>query len=169
MPTFTIENHAVALAGGAPLKSKPASGSGHFSSLKQLEQLAAHWPMSRLVGIWNNLPGLTPVQRFTDRQCAVRRIWKALQTNERAATQPDRSAGVSRSRKPVARAGSKKARIIRMVQRPKGATLAEIMRATAWQAHTVRAFISRSLVRDMGLRIVPLRRSEGQRAYSQKS
>jgi hypothetical protein len=35
------------------------------------------------------------------------------------------------------RAESKSARILEMIGRSKGATLAEIMKATAWQAHSV--------------------------------
>ena len=43
--------------------------------------MAAQWPMSRLVRLWNGLPGVTPVKRFTDRQIALNRIWKALATD----------------------------------------------------------------------------------------
>ena len=44
--------------------------------------------------------------------------------------------------KPTAHRASKKAEVIAMLRRSKGATLAEIMAATKWQAHTVRGFIS---------------------------
>jgi hypothetical protein len=37
---------------------------------------------------------------------------------------------------------NKKAEVIAMMKRAKGATLAEIMAATKWQAHTVRGFVS---------------------------
>lgn len=37
--------------------------------------------------------------------------------------------------------GNKKAEVIAMMKRAKGATLAEIMEATGWQAHTVRRFV----------------------------
>jgi hypothetical protein len=40
------------------------------------------------------------------------------------------------------RAETKGAKIIDMIGRAKGATLAEIMKATDWQAHSVRGFIS---------------------------
>jgi hypothetical protein len=37
---------------------------------------------------------------------------------------------------------NKKADVIAMMKRTKGATLAEIMKATDWQPHTVRGFVS---------------------------
>lgn len=56
--------------------------------------------------------------------------------------------------KPVAiRAGTKQAQIIAMLQRPEGATVAEIVAATGWLAHTVRGSISGALKKNLGLPI----------------
>ena len=44
--------------------------------------------------------------------------------------------------KPKADGTNKKAEVIAMMKRAKGATLAEIMKATGWQPHTVRGFVS---------------------------
>jgi hypothetical protein len=44
--------------------------------------------------------------------------------------------------KPKADRTNKKAEVIAMMKRAKGATLPEIMKATSWQAHTVRGFVS---------------------------
>jgi hypothetical protein len=44
--------------------------------------------------------------------------------------------------KPKADRANKKAEVIAMMKRAKGATLAEIMAATKWQPHTVRGFVS---------------------------
>ena len=44
-----------------------------------LRKLAAQWPATRLVEIWNQLPGVKPVTRFTDRDTAIRRIWAVVQ------------------------------------------------------------------------------------------
>ena len=65
-----------------------------------------------------------------------------------------------------ARDGSKTARIIDLLKRPNGATLAEIMKATAWQAHSVRGFISGSLGKKMGLTVVSAKRENGELVYS---
>jgi hypothetical protein len=65
----------------------------------------------------------------------------------------------------VAREGSKKARILTLLQQAKGATLDEIMRATGWQAHSVRGFISGNLGKRMGLKVNSTRRSGGERSY----
>jgi len=56
--------------------------------------------------------------------------------------------------KPVAiRAGTKQAQIIAMLQRPEGATVAEMVAATGWLAHTVRGCISGALKKKLGLPI----------------
>ena len=46
------------------------------------------------------------------------------------------------SRQPKGDRTNKKAEVIEMMKRVKGATLAEIMKATGWQPHTARGFAS---------------------------
>ena len=66
---------------------------------------------------------------------------------------------------PTTRDGSKKAIVLDMLKRPDGATLADIMSATSWQAHSVRGFISGSLGKKMGLTVESFKRQDGTRAY----
>ncbi len=65
----------------------------------------------------------------------------------------------------MARPHSKKAHILGLLERPEGATLKALMKATAWQAHTVRGFLSGTLRKRMGLKIRSFRTSDGDRAY----
>lgn len=54
--------------------------------------------------------------------------------------------------KPVTiRAGTKQAQIIALLQRPEGASIAEIVEATSWQPHTARGAISGALKKKLGL------------------
>ncbi|MCC5993844.1 MAG: DUF3489 domain-containing protein [Rhodobacteraceae bacterium] len=56
--------------------------------------------------------------------------------------------------KPIAiRAGTKQAQIIALLQRPEGASIAEIVEATGWKAHTARGAISGALKKKLGLPI----------------
>jgi len=81
MPTFTLEsktNNITAYATKQEAKAVP--NAERFSSAEELAALAADWPTARLIEIWNGIPGLTSVKKFTDRKVATTRIWKAVQS-----------------------------------------------------------------------------------------
>jgi hypothetical protein len=164
MTTFTIDSddHIVATPG-----DRKPEGGDPFSSLDELGQVTEQWPPPRLVHLWNGLPRVTPVKRFTDRKTALARIWNALQngsTKSRVRSKASRKSG-ARSKATRTRAGTKKAQVIRLLHRSNGASIAEIIRVTNWQPHTVRGFISRALVHDLGLKVVRFKRDQGQPAY----
>jgi hypothetical protein len=61
---------------------------------------------------------------------------------------------------------SKGAKVLELISRAKGASLAELMKATGWQAHSVRGFISGTLGTKMGLKVASAKREDGERVYS---
>jgi hypothetical protein len=193
MTTFSIdaENSITALG------SQQADFEGEiFANQQELADLADTWPANRLIEVWNSIPGLTRVKKFTSRKSAVAGIWKAIQSldggateaattapvratkRKAAAKQPKKAKGAMKVKaakgkrakggdKPgVARDGSKKAEVLGLLQRKGGATLAQIMKATGWQAHSVRGFISGALGKKMGLTVDSVRREDGERVYS---
>jgi hypothetical protein len=68
----------------------------------------------------------------------------------------------------AAREGSKTAKVLDLLRRPDGATLKEIMKATGWQAHSVRGFISGTLGKKLGLTVESAKREDGERVYRLK-
>ena len=65
------------------------------------------------------------------------------------------------------RAESKGAKILELIGRPKGASLAEIMKATGWQAHSVRGFLS-TAAKKHSLKIESTKTEAGDRVYQIK-
>src|SRR6266404_7141063 len=80
MTTFRMdaENNITAVTSGQQI-SQSAGETETFSSRQELTALAEKWPAARLVEIWNGLPGVAPVERFTSRQVAISGIWKTIQ------------------------------------------------------------------------------------------
>ncbi len=179
MTTFAIDtdNTITAYLAGEAIPE----GQARFSSEKELSKLAANWPVERLVEIWNNFAGvppfgdLKPVKKFTDRKTAVARIWRAVQALTPTAapqagdvapkTKAPRKTAKAADGAPTPREGSKKAIVLELLRRPEGATLADIMGATGWMAHSVRGFLSGALAKKMGLAIESVKTSNGSRTY----
>ena len=168
--SMDAENRIAVLASDDGREETP-EGTVRFQTEQQLASLTASWPTSRLVAIWNQLPGVQPVKRFTDRKTAVQRIWKALQGPEPAGEPQAHSGrqkaklGKSRRRdSKTSRANTKTASVIALLESPSGASLKAIMSATGWQAHSVRGFISGQLGKRLGLRVKSFER-DGERVY----
>jgi hypothetical protein len=80
MKAFTIENETNNIMVHATAKEAEAlENAVSFRNEAALAKLAAEWPTARLIEIWNSLPGVTPVKKFTNRDTAVRRIWAQIQ------------------------------------------------------------------------------------------
>jgi hypothetical protein len=62
------------------------------------------------------------------------------------------------------RGESKSHKILELIGRPKGATLAEIQKVTDWQSHSVRGFLS-TAARKHGLHIESTKNDAGERVY----
>ena len=68
-----------------------------------------------------------------------------------------------------AREGSKAATVLDLLTRPDGATLAELIKATGWQAHSVRGFLSGTVSKKLGLAVTSAKVEDGERTYSVKA
>jgi Protein of unknown function (DUF3489) len=68
-----------------------------------------------------------------------------------------------------ARQGSKTEHVLELLKRPNGATLQNLMKATGWQAHSVRGFLSGTVGKKMGLEVMSTKDESGERTYSLKA
>ena len=82
---------------------------------------------------------------------------------------PAKKAPRSAKKATGARDGSKTATILGMLKRPEGATAKELLKATGWQAHSLRGFISGTLGKKMGLTVDSAKGEDGERTYSVKA
>jgi hypothetical protein len=245
MKTFTIDadNNISVFTSKEEAAAASVTPFGPFTSQSELAEVAAEWPASRLVEIWNGIPGVTAITKFTSKKIATERIWKAIQNlgaeaakaaeplvevapaeitpvstvaepeiipdtgpeaqvipevvtaiepevtpesipagseaapdvapaEESPAIEPTRKTKAPKAPKKATpskaegvRAGSKTAIVIALMERKDGVTLAEIMTATGWQAHSVRGFISGTLGKKMGRTVDSTKGETGERIY----
>jgi hypothetical protein len=94
----------------------------------------------------------------------------AAASRARAARRPS---SAKRGAKPRRKAGnarpdSKTAKILDLMKRPGGATLQELLKATSWQPHSIRGFLS-LLGKKKGVAVESTKSPDGERTYSVKA
>jgi hypothetical protein len=80
MTIFTIDKDNNIMAHSTPEEAAATTANpfDSFTSPQEFVELAKSWPATRLVAIWNSLPGVPPIQKFKDHRAAAIRIWKRL-------------------------------------------------------------------------------------------
>lgn len=71
----------------------------------------------------------------------------------------------SRSKRRAPKVGTKTNKVLTLLERSEGASLEELRKATGWQPHSVRGFLSGTLKKKMGYRLSSVKRLNGDRAY----
>jgi hypothetical protein len=74
-----------------------------------------------------------------------------------------------RSARNNTREGSKTATILDLLKRPGGASAKELLKATGWQPHSLRGFLSGTVGKKMGLTVTSTKGEDGERSYSVKA
>ena len=155
---LSAQDAIIAFSSEPDARRAMADGDALLVSPDDLKHITADWPSARLVRLWNRIPSVTPIKKFTDRPTAVKRIWAAIQVLEpvppTATEAPSSEGGPA-----TARSATKKAILLELLRRSEGANVREMMAALGWQSHSVRGYLS-SLSKQ-GTRIHSFRRPDG--------
>ena len=114
-------------------------------------------------------PAKTPRVAAHTRHVALSK--RASATKATPAKKANKSPKLAKSAKKTSsgRQGTKTGKVLDLLKRSGGATGKDLMKATGWQAHSVRGFISGVLGKKMGLTVTSTKVEGGERRYSLKS
>jgi hypothetical protein len=82
---------------------------------------------------------------------------------------PAKKAPKSANKASGTRDGSKAAKVLDLLKRPGGVTAKELIKATGWQPHSVRGFLSGTVGKKLGLAVTSTKGEDGERTYSVKA
>lgn len=80
-----------------------------------------------------------------------------------------RKAAKSATKAGPVRDGSKAARVLELLKRPEGASMKELLKATDWQPHSVRGFLSGTIRKKLAMTVTSIKADDGDRTYSVKA
>jgi hypothetical protein len=179
---FTTKKELAKLAGEWPTGRlvelwNGFAGVAPFSDLKPVKKFTDR---KTAVGrIWRAVQKLTETTEMEQQRAAIRQAeadLKVAQVNAVATAAPPAADVAPKKAKatkdadtndgaPTAQGGSKKAAVLEMLRREGGATLSEIAKATDWQNHSIRGFISGTISKKMTLKVESRRDTAGDRVY----
>jgi hypothetical protein len=112
---------------------------------------------------------VAPAKASAKKQAVVKKSSPTARTPGKGAKTKKPASKTAKAPMPQAgpRVGSKSAKVLALLARPNGATLADLMKATEWQAHSVRGFLS-TASRKRGVGIESLKNGKGERVYRVK-
>ena len=93
-------------------------------------------------------------------------VWKKQAKSAKKAT-PAKKA--PKAKKAANREGSKTGKVLELLKQSGGVTGKELMKATGWQPHSVRGFLSGTIGKKMGLTVTSSKSEDGERSYSIKA
>jgi len=106
------------------------------------------------------------MQETTKTETATPKKTKASKKTAKAkkAAAPKKTAKATKAKSAV-KSGTKAAIVLELMSRKEGATLAEIAKATDWQNHSIRGFVSGHVIKRMGLKVESTKSEAGERTY----
>jgi hypothetical protein len=145
MRIYIIGGDGITLCREAPV----TVNEGEIAIASQEELQAAPLTGKRLLALWNALPGVEKRKKVGDRKALIDQLWSAIE----GLPDPEPQSDATRP--------SKQNEVIAMLQRPEGATVAEVVSATGWQRHTVRGLFSGTLKKKLGLTLTSAKEERG--------
>ena len=143
MRIYIIGNDGITLCHEPPA----AVTEGEIVVASNEELHAARLSGTRLLALWNALPGVEKRRKVGDRDALIDQLWLAIEAL------PDPQSDAKRP--------SKQDTVIAMLRRAEGATVDEVVSATGWQRHTVRGVFSGTLKKKLGLSIASTKEERG--------
>ena len=105
----------------------------------------------------------------TTTAAATKQSAKKPKASKAKATKATKATKAAKSPKQAAnseaRPGSKKEIVLKLLRRDQGATIAEIAKATDWQNHSIRGFLSAQVTKKMKLKVESTKSEAGERTY----
>jgi hypothetical protein len=99
-------------------------------------------------------PSRKKVKATKTAMVAAKATSKVTQRNSKKAKSPEEGRG-----------DTKKAIVLELLRRKEGATIAKIAKATDWQNHSIRGFISGTVAKKLGLVVESVKNEAGERNY----
>ena len=134
------------------MNGMPTETAGSPQTAQTEEPKAAKEPRVRA-----HRPHVAPAKAKSPKKATLA---KKAATAPNSAKSPKKTAG--------ARQGSKTASILGLLRRSGGVTMQQLTKATGWQKHSVRGFLSGAIGKKMGLTVTSTKAEGGERRYSLK-